>query len=181
MLNYEPRPDSVAAHTIAYLQQHGPTRSTVVAHALDKRAADMYAFLKAAFGHNAILAAGDGARVRVLYLPGQDYQSALDAALAASPRHRSGAAAGLQDPSTAPKETARMSTRKTRTPRPALPETDAQAPLQMASWSDGDTVIQGDSLQFVTGTDGDITGVIFSRDQLRQLVDFVARPVVALS
>lgn len=181
MLNYAPRPGSVAEQAIAYLQQHGPTRSTEVAIALDKRGADMYAFLKAAFRHRAILATGAGGRVRVIYLPGQDPGPALQKQL---DWPIGSATAAAQASLTTPTETAPAMSTQTRTRKNDrnTPGTAQPAePLQMATWNDGDTVVQGDALQFVTSADGDVNGVMFTREQLRQLVDFVARPVVALS
>jgi len=169
--NYRPQAGSVPEQVINFLRNHGPTRSNHLASALSKRGADLYAFLKSALNHKAILAAGAGGRVRVFYLPGQDPSAALAEAVGIP----------LASPSSTTEETTPMASRKKST---TDPEPSAEAPradsMTITLWDDGDVFLGGEYLVFTTGPDDEINGLRLSRCQAAQLVRFLARPAVEL-
>lgn len=181
MLNYEPRPGSVPETVINMLRDDGPMRSSRLAKHLGKRAADMYSLMKAALRQKAVhrTSYSEG-RVTVWHLPGQDPMLALSAEMRRTQTHASDA-----DPEPDTDEPAASAPTRQRRRRQAQAEDEPPPeqqpdPLQISAWSDGDVCISGDELTYALNPDGEVVGVTLTASQIRQLVEFVARPVVAL-
>lgn len=154
MKNYTPRPGSVPELCLQALATHGAMSPIDLARAIKMdNSKNLQPSLKAALQHGLLFKDGDG-RKTLYRLPGD--QSA-DAAEPSAPTR-----AGRQT--------------RSRAAPPAVERCDEQ--LQIAAWSDGDVLIEGDALRFTQDDEGAAKGVMLSRAQVEQIVRFVARPMV---